>query len=82
MKIVIMVQFLEADVEYPVLTKIKHEDIAFLAEGKKINKVAKLITFLVDKKTYVIHIEDLKQALNHGLKLRKVHRAIKFRHTA
>ena len=50
MKIVIMVQFLEADVEYPVLTKIKHEDIAFLAEGKKINKVTKLITFLVDKK--------------------------------
>ena len=82
MKIVIMVQFLEADVEYPVLTKIKHEDIAFLAEGKKINKVTKLITFLVDKKRYVIDIEDLKQALNHGLKLRKVHRAIKFRHTA
>ena len=27
--------FLESDVEYLVLTKIKHEDIAFLAEGKK-----------------------------------------------
>ena len=32
-----------------------------------------------DKENYVIHIKALKQALNHGLKLRKVHRVIKFK---
>ena len=29
-------------------------------------------------KKYVTHIRTLKQALNHGLILRKVHRVIKF----
>ena len=29
-------------------------------------------------KKYVIHIRALKQALNHGLVLRKVHRVIQF----
>ena len=31
-----------------------------------------------DKGVYVIHIRNLKQALNHGLILKKVHRVIKF----
>ena len=30
------------------------------------------------KTEYVIHIRNLKQALNHGLILKKVHRVIKF----
>ena len=30
------------------------------------------------RKEYVIHKRNLKQALNHGLVLKKVHRAIKF----
>ena len=34
------------------------------------------------QKKYVIHIKALKQALNHGLKLKKVHRAIKFNQRA
>ena len=33
---------------------------------------------LNDKKNYVVHINVLKQALDHGLKLRKVHRVIEF----
>ena len=32
-----------------------------------------------DKESYVVHIRALKQALNHGLILKKVHRAIQFR---
>ena len=40
--------------------------------------VKKLVTDLHDKTEYVIHIRNLKQALNHGLVLRKVHREIKF----
>ena len=35
-----------------------------------------------DKKKYVIHIRNLKQALNHTLELKKVHRVIKFNQKA
>ena len=31
---------------------------------------------------YVVHIRSLKQALNHGLILKKVHRVIQFNHKA
>ena len=44
----------------------------------KTEKVKKLVATLHDKTEYVIHIRNLKQALNHGLVLKKVHRAIKF----
>ena len=33
---------------------------------------------LNDKTNYVVHINVLKQALDHGLKVRKVHRVIEF----
>ena len=33
---------------------------------------------LYDKKSYVVHIRSIKQALNHGLILKKVHRLIQF----
>ena len=35
-----------------------------------------------DKENYVIHISALKQALNHGLKLTKVHRVIELKQEA
>ena len=44
----------------------------------KINKCSKLVCTLHDKENYVIHIRALKQALNHGLVLKKVHSVIKF----
>ena len=44
----------------------------------KIEKVAKLVANLHDKGEYVIQITNLKQALNHWLVLKKVHRSIKF----
>ena len=37
---------------------------------------------LHNKKKYVVHIKSLKQALNHGLKLKRVHRIIKFNQKA
>ena len=49
---------------------------------KKIEKVKKLVCNIEDKEKYVIHIRALKQALNHGLKLEKVHRAIQFNQKA
>ena len=44
----------------------------------KINKCNKLVCNLYDKKYYVVHIKALKQALNHGLVLKRVHRIITF----
>ena len=42
----------------------------------KIEKVENLVTNLHDKSEYVIHIRNLKQALNHVLVLKNVHRVI------
>ena len=44
----------------------------------KINKCNKLVCNLYDKKNYVTHIRNLKQALNHGLIFKEVHRVIQF----
>ena len=48
----------------------------------KIDKCKKLVCYLRNKKKYVLHIRSLKQALNHGLKLKKVHRIIEFNQEA
>ena len=55
-----------------------HKDLPIIPERKKVNKVEKLICSIEDKEKYVMHIRVLKQALNHGLVLRKVHRVIQF----
>ena len=55
-----------------------HKDLPFLPERKKVNKVEKLICNIEDKEKYVMHIKVLKQALNHGLVFKKVHRVIQF----
>ena len=73
---------LEVDVEYPKELTSKHKDLQFLPQRKKINKIEKLVTTLEDKENYVVHIATLKQALNHGLKLKKVHRVITFKQEA
>ena len=59
-----------------------HKDLPFLPERKKVERVKKLICGIEDKKKYVIHIRPLKQALNHGLKLKKVHRIDQFKQKA
>ena len=46
------------------------------------NKCEKFVCTVQDKKNYAIHINVLKQALNHGLILKKVHRVIKFNQEA
>ena len=48
----------------------------------KVKKFEKLVTNLRDKSEYVIYIRNLKQVLNHGLILKKVHRVIKFNQKA
>ena len=44
----------------------------------KINKYNKLVCSLYDTNNYVAHLSALKQALNHGLVLKKVHGVIQF----
>ena len=50
----------------------------FYLKKMKIDETQKLVCNLHDKKKYVVYISILKQALNHGLKLKKVHRVIEF----
>ena len=72
--------FLEVDIDYPKKLFDLHKDLPFLPESKRVNKVEKLIRSVEDKKKEknVMHITVLKQALNHGLVLRKVHKVIQF----
>ena len=69
---------LEVDVKYPKNLHGLHEDLPLLPERMKICKCKKLVCNLYDKKNYVVHIRSLKQALNNGLTLKKVHRVIQF----
>ena len=72
----------EADVDYPQELHDLHSDMPFLSERMIISKTKKLVCNLHNKKNYVAHINILKQALNHGLKLKKVHRVIEFEQKA
>ena len=69
---------LEVDVDYPNKLQNLHSGLPFLPERMVINNTKQLVCNLNDKKNYVVHINVLKQALDHGLKLRKVHRVIEF----
>ena len=59
-----------------------HNDLPFLPERMKIENVEKLAANPHDKKEYAIHKRHLKQVLNHGLVLKKVHRVIKLNQKA
>ena len=62
--------FLEVDVQYLEKLIELRNDLPFLPEMMKIQKFEMLVANLYDKTEYVIHIADLKQALNHGLVLK------------
>ena len=66
------------DVKYPKRLHKLHSDLPFLPKRMKIDKCKKLVCNLLNKKKYVVHINSLKQALNHALKLKKIHRVIEF----
>ena len=72
----------EVDVNYPKRLHNLHSDLPFLSERMEVNKCKKLVCNLFNKKKYVAHINTLKQALNHGLKLKKIHRVIEFNQEA
>ena len=74
--------FLEIDDQYLEKLHELHSDLPFLPDRMKIEKEEKLKANLHDKTEYVIHIRNLKQALNLGLILEKVHGVIKFNQNA
>ena len=73
---------LEVDVQYTEKLHELHNNLQFLPKRMKIEKVEKLVANLHNKTEDVIHITNLKQALNHELALKIVHRAIKFNQNA
>ena len=70
---------LEVDVDYPEKLHDLHNDIPFMCAKMKVNGVEKRIPNLYDKRKYIVHIRALKQAIDHGLVLRKIHRCIRFK---
>lgn len=73
--------FLEVDLSYPEKLHNLHRDLPFCAE-KLVppgSKLEKLMTTLHDKNNYIIHYRALKQCLEAGLELRKIHRILKFK---
>ena len=69
--------FLKVDVQYPEKLHELHNDLPFLSERMKSGKIKKLVTNLHEME-YIMHIINSKQALNHGLVLKNVHRVTKF----
>ena len=60
--------FFDVDAQYPEI----HNYFSLLPERLKLGKVEKLVAKMHGKIEYVIQIRHLKQALHHGLVLRKV----------
>ena len=73
---------LRVDLEYPLELHDKHNDYPLAPESLKIDGVKKLILNLWDKKSMVLHAKNLHQYLPLGMKLKKIHRGIKFREEA
>ena len=69
--------FLEADFKHSKNLFNLPSDLPFLPERDKIKKFYKPVCNVHDKENYVVHIRALKQALNHGLILKQVHRVIR-----
>ena len=73
---------LDVDIDYPSKLQNLHSDLPFLPERMIINNTKNLVCNLNDKNNYIVHINVLKQALDHGLKLGKVRGVIKFEQEA
>ena len=70
---------LEVDLEYPEELHDLHNEYPLAAERMKVGNVEKLIPNLRDKEKYVLHYENLKLYENLGLKIKKIHKGVKFK---
>ena len=68
----------EVDLEYPNTLWKSHNDYPLAPEKVKVHNVEKLICSFKPKNHYVVHYRNLKQYLEEGMILKKVHRGIKF----
>ena len=70
--------FQEPDIPFSEKSCDRHNYLPLLPERMEIGKAEKLVINLPYKTEYIIHIRNLKQALNQELLLKRVHRVIKF----
>ncbi|XP_066590540.1 uncharacterized protein [Prorops nasuta] len=72
---------IEVDLFYPEKIHDLQRDLPMCPENKKPpkSKISKLLATLNNKYRYVMHYRNLKQALNHGVVLEKIHRILKFK---
>ncbi|KAJ8914410.1 hypothetical protein NQ315_017504 [Exocentrus adspersus] len=71
---------LEVDLSYPNHLHDSHEDLPLCPEHRTPpnSKLSKLMTTLHKKERYVVHYTNLKQYLECGMKLDKIHRILQF----
>ncbi|XP_050545396.1 uncharacterized protein LOC126907827 [Daktulosphaira vitifoliae] len=75
---------LEVDIDYPKSLHDAHSDLPYLSEKflPPGSIVPKLCATLINKNNYIVHYSTLKQAMDAGLKLKKVHRILQFEPSA
>lgn len=75
----------EVDLDYPEYLHDTHNEYPFCAENMHVpgkTNVKKLLLTLYNNKNYIIHYRMLKLALQHGLRLKKIHRTLAFHQSA
>ncbi|KAK5638753.1 hypothetical protein RI129_013048 [Pyrocoelia pectoralis] len=72
---------LECDFDYPNELHDSHSDLPLAPEHMVPpgSKLTKLMLTLYSKRNYVIHYRNLKMYIQHGLKLVKIHRVLRFK---